>query len=201
MNKNLIIAFLIFIVLIFLNECGQKVESYKGKTVVAEFDSTRFYKDKYGREHAVTEKLLIESGLKTQELDKISKELDVARNKIKGLTKVKVVVDTFVVLKNDSFYRDREMLLVKQGDTVFIKLEDSITIAEYWKRSWFLGKKRLYVDAYNTNKFIKLKKIEALEIKLKDPKFILGPSMTYDPINNRFTLGVSIIYYPFTLKF
>lgn len=158
-------------------------------------DSTRHYMDAYGNEHAVTKKLYLENYLVRQDLKAIAEQLKLKPKQVKGATRVHTVLDTFFVV--DSFYSDPDIQIVRSHDTINIKLNDTLKIYEYWKRKWFLASKKTFIDVSNTNHYIKVKDINMYAIKPKTPKILIGPSVNFD---GKFSVGFSILYYPFTLK-
>ena len=163
-----------------------------------EIDSTRHYRDAYGKEHAVTEKLYVDNYLVRQNLKEIAYELKIKPKQIKSAGRITNSIDTFFVV--DSFYEDPDIQIVRSHDTINIKLNDTLKIYEYWKRKWFLASKRTFIDVSNTNRYIKVKDINMYAIKPKTPKILIGPSVQYSPLTNNISFGVSVLYYPFTLK-
>jgi len=158
-------------------------------------DSTRHYRDVYGKEHALTEKLYVENFLVRQDLKRIAQELKIRPKQVKGSGRIIQSIDTFFVV--DSFYSDPDILIVRHNDTINIKLNDTLKIYEYWKRKWFFASKKTFIDVSNTNNYIKVKDINMYAIKPKTPKILIGPSVNF---NGKLSVGFSILYYPFTLK-
>jgi hypothetical protein len=160
-----------------------------------QWDSTIYYKDKFNKEHAVAERITVEKYVLQNELKWISQELKIKPKQIKGTARVVTNIDTF--FKVDSFYQDPYIKIVKIKDTVKLKLIDTLQVVDYWKRKWILSSKKYYVDIKNSNPYVKTTSIMAREIKVKKPTILIGPSVNF---NGNLSVGISILYYPLTLK-
>ena len=201
MNANK--AYLIFIIacVLFLlwniRSCNiekdlDKVEAFK--------DSTWYYKDKYGKEHARTESLVAEHAIMKADLERLSDELGISKGKIRGVKTIKVSgSDTFKL--KDSVYIDKwNTIIIISMDSVYVAIRDTFQIVDYWDRKWLFARKKYYVDVKNSNPLLKIEKVTSREIRVATPHFIIGPSVQYS-LNKGLYPGISIIYYPFSLKF
>lgn len=198
-KEYFIIILVILVSLLAFKSCQQnklekQLSDYQER-LDNQWDSTRHYKDKYGKEHAVAERILVEKYTLQNELKWLSKELGIKPKQIKGTTKIVNEIDTFFSI--DSFYSDRYITIVKTDSTVKLKLTDTLQVTDYWKRKWFLGSRKYYVDIKNSNPYVKTTSILAREIKVKKPTILIGPSINY---NGNLSVGFSILYYPLTLK-
>lgn len=198
-KEYFIIILVILVSLLAFKSCQQnklekQLSDYQER-LDNQWDSTRHYKDKYGKEHAVAERILVEKYALQNELKWLSKELGIKPKQIKGTTKIVNEIDTFFSI--DSFYSDRYITIVKTDSTVKLKLTDTLQVTDYWKRKWFLGSRKYYVDIKNSNPYVKTTSILAREIKVKKPTILIGPSINY---NGNLSVGFSILYYPLTLK-
>lgn len=160
-----------------------------------QWDSTKHYKDKFNEEHAVAERVTVEKYVLQNELKWISQELKIKPKQVKGTTRIVTNIDTF--FKMDTFYQDPYVKIVKIKDTLRLKLTDTLQVVDYWKKKWFLGSKKYYVDIKNSNPYVKTTSIIAREIKVKKPTILIGPAINY---NGNLSVGISILYYPLTLK-
>lgn len=165
------------------------------KKINEQYDSTRYYKDIYGKEHAVSEKLYVDRVVLQNEIKWLSKELSIKPKQIKGSTKITTQIDTF--FKFETIYKDPYIKIVKSHDTIRLKLSDTLQVTDYWKRKWIFGQKKYYVDVKNSNPYVKTTSIISREIKVKKPTILIGPSVLF---NGNISVGISILYYPLTLK-
>lgn len=164
-------------------------------------DSVKYYKDIYGKEHAKNEKLILDKEYLSEELSQVSSELDIKKKQIQSITSITSTSKGNVIIHDTATeYRDSFIYIAKKGDTIYFELKDTLQIVDYWKRTWFLGKKKYYVDVSSTNPYMTINKIAAREIKIKTPRVILGPSLNYNFLHKTITPGISILYYPLTIK-
>jgi hypothetical protein len=94
------------------------------------------------------------------------------------------------------------------------KYNDSITVAQYWKRSWLLGAKKSYIDIYPNDLNATVNGVKRMVVEQKEPTFGLrvqavgsysfsrkllnvGPGIQFDV--KRFSL-VGTYYYDFDAK-
>lgn len=129
-------------------------------------DSAKHYKDLYGKEHAYAEKLIVNKLYLENELKQVSKELKIKPKQIKSITGVTTDGKFKTVIRDTVYsFKDNDVYIYRNKDTFGFELKDSLIITDYWKRRWFLGRKRYYIDISNTNQYIRIKKIVAREIK------------------------------------
>ena len=202
MNTNKIYQIFIIVCILFLLWGGIKLyNTNKDLDTVSNFkDSTWYYKDKYGKEHARTESLVAENAIKESELKALADELNINKNKIRGVKTISVGgSDTFKL--KDSVYIDKwNTIKIVSMDSVYVAIRDTFQIVDYWDRKWLFAQKKYYVDVKNSNPLLKIEKVTSREIRVGTPHFIIGPSVQYS-LNKGLYPGVSIIYYPFSLKF
>lgn len=190
----IILVFFVFYKNCKENKLEKSLMSYQEK-LDNQVDSTIHYKDIYGKEHAVSEKLYVDRVVLQNEIKWLSKELSIKPKQIKGSTRIVNQIDTF--FKFDTVYKDPYIQIVKSHDTIRLKLTDTLQVTDYWKRKWVLGQKKYYVDVKNSNPYVKTTSIMAREIKVKKPTILIGPSVLF---NGNISVGISILYYPLTLK-
>lgn len=190
----IILVFFVFYKNCKENKLEKSLMSYQEK-LDNQIDSIVHYKDIYGKEHAVSEKLYVDRVVLQNEIKWLSKELSIKPKQIKGSTKIATQIDTF--FKFDTVYKDPYIQIVKSHDTIKLKLTDTLQVTDYWKRKWILGQKKYYVDVKNSNPYVKTTSIMAREIKVKKPTILIGPSVLF---NGNISVGISILYYPLTLK-
>ena len=201
MNANK--AYIIFIIacIAFLlwnfKSCSLKKDFEEAQTFK---DSTWFYKDKYGKEHARTESLVAEHAIMEKELNRLSDELGISKKKIRGAKTVTVGGSDTFKLTNNVYIDKWNTIKIVSTDSVYVAIKDTFQIVDYWDRKWFLGQKKYYVDVKNSNPLLSVEKVTSREIRVTNPRFIIGPSVQYS-LNKGLYPGVSIIYYPFSLKF
>ena len=202
MNTNRIYQIFIIVCILFLLWGGIKLynNTKEAETVNNFKDSTWYYKDKYGKEHARTESLVAENAIKESQLKALADELNINKNKIRGVKTISVGgSDTFKL--KDSVYIDKwNTIKIVSMDSVYVAIRDTFQIVDYWDRKWLFAQKKYYVDVKNSNPLLKIEKVTSREIRVGTPHFIIGPSVQYS-LNKGLYPGVSIIYYPFSLKF
>lgn len=78
------------------------------------------------------------------------------------------------------YYRDKYLQLAyrpaKPGDTTDngqfdFKYNDSLNVVQYWKRSWFLGAKKNYIDIFSNDPRTTVNGIKRLVVEQKEPSF------------------------------
>jgi hypothetical protein len=197
MHKALLVLPMVLLCILLLKECGKRetintIESLKE-------DSTWFYKDLYGKEHARSENLKLQRIFLEKDINYLSEELSVKRKQIEGFKKFSGKGE--ISIKVDSIYRDNYITIEKRtNDTLYVQFKDTFQIVDYWKRTWFLGKKKYYVDVKNSNPYFKIESVTSREVKIKSPNILIGPAIQYSPISGRVTPGISIIFYKFSLR-
>lgn len=156
------------------------------------------WKDKYGKEHLRSEKLVVDKAIIEAVSVEQARLLKIKPKQIEGSTIV--TTETIFKEKFDTLYQDNYIYIEKTKDSLSLALNDTLIFTEYWKRTWFLGRKRHFVDLQNKNPYIKLTGLKTIEAKGKSPTIIIGPSLSYNILTNRPVVGFSLLYYPLTLK-
>lgn len=90
---------------------------------------------------------------------------------------------------------------IGEKDSISISGVDSLKLAWYWKRSWLLGPKSYFIDASNSNPYIKVSGIRSVSSSMRDPKWLIAPSIQLGYRNDLLIIpGISLIYYPLSIK-
>ena len=177
--KNIITISLVVLVCVFLlRDCKGKAKVAKSlKNLEETRSNVKTWKDKYNREHSRAESATIR-GNKTsqyiQELRGLRGDFTELKKNLKNLqsstststrtiTNFRTVVrDSFLIHENfdtipiSIFRYEDDWTLCKgqyDGDTVYVECNniDSLHIVGYYKRSWFLGKKRYFTEVISKN--------------------------------------------------
>lgn len=140
--------------------------------------------DEEGFEHAVTKEVdnvvkhyeQISDSAKL-ELDSVNRLLGIARNQLKewrsyavtledSLMKAEKIGDTFV-------YNDRwsEIKFFPDSQTFSLKYNATINHAEYYKRDWFLGPKKHYIDFWIEDPRATINSVKRIRFEPKKPFF------------------------------
>lgn len=161
-----------------------------------------YWKDRFQKEHATVERIKIQNDkLMNEKVASLAKTLSVKPKNINSVSKFTTETKTPPIYIYDTFYKDPYIDIRIIRDSVRMTLFDTLTKTEYSKRKNIFGKKRNYTDISNTNKYVKIKEPITIERgSTRSPKFIIGPSLTWDFINNRYTPGISILFYPVSIK-
>lgn len=158
-------------------------------------DSSRYYKDQYGAEHAVNQQII--GNRKDLELfynkriDSLCKRISIKQKQLKDMAKLMAQVHgSFVaplrpVAKSatihdtipgeptaweGSRFNWQDSFLTVNGFVndyevkAFYSMEMPISITTYWKRRWFLGKKRYYIDGFSSNNNVHLTGLSGVKI-------------------------------------
>lgn len=160
---------------------------------------TVHWKDDAGKAHATNKTLIVDKLIMEQENAHLAQQLKIKPKQIKGATSY--ITRTEIVKQFDTSYVDNWIEIYKDKDSIRISMTDTFQYVQYWKKSWFLSRKRYYIDISNSNPYVKVDKIKSLEVGKKDPNFILGLSTTYDPFSNRLVGGITLMYFPATIRF
>lgn len=224
-RSALIYSILATLALVLLNYCHNQevvalstnVEELKKRPL--DKDVT-FWQDKYSNEHATVEEVVLERNQMKEYSDSISKLLKIKSKQIDQISIIEAKIDIkapLIVVEGETIqegvkfkvqkftYDDKPWLSINgfvgaPKDSVFVKGTDTIVNTQYWERKWFLGRKNWKSDISNVNKHIKITGIRTVGIRPKDPNFIIAPSITVIyPLG--VVPGVSIVYYPLSLKF
>lgn len=148
-------------------------------------DSSGYWRDQYNREHATRLEVQADrdvvKALYPGLLDSIARLLKVRPKQIKSVAgAVGVVHDTITVpawyrdsVGGDSTrcfaYVDNWTLVTGCVDTAgMVQLEYTIdvpvTVTTYWRRRWWLGRKRYYVDGVSNNPKVKLEGLNKITV-------------------------------------
>lgn len=115
-------------------------------------------------------------------------------------------------------YRDRYVTLKYTPDTIDtvagtfdFRYDADLKIAQYYKRNWFLGAKKSYIDIWSGDDRVKINGVDRFQVEQKDPAFGLRvqATSTFHPKNGiygfgggakidvgRFSINPNYIYYP-----
>lgn len=158
------------------------------------------YIDRYNREHVVAQQLVVDKLILEQEVAEQAALLKIKPKQIKG--EIEYISTGEIIKQVDTVYQDAWVRIEKgENDTIKMNLTDTVTLVNYWKRKWFLAPKQQYVDVSNKSPYIRISKVYSIGEKPKQPTFILGPSVQYGFIPNQANIGISLLYFPLTLKF
>lgn len=157
------------------------------------------YVDSAGRNHAMVkaeENVLphdwykngtaIRGGL----IDTVAKALNIARKQLQQVTQVATVSEARALKAEkrvDSlqrvtyFYKSKNLQMayrppLKTADSTDqgqfdYRYNDSITVAQYWKKKWLLGAKRSYVDIFSNDPNTTVNGVKRLVVEQKEPTF------------------------------
>lgn len=221
-NKNGVLAVGIFVVLFLLrlNTCN-----HQGKTPpLTGVDSAKYWKDKYGNEHATLTQMSLDKEDLQKRVDSIANVLKIKPKQVISYAKGKVIVDTVLVpdvvevpvhdtitntdyIAYDLNYSDSTFIHIKgripsNPQKLEIGVTANIVMTDYWKRKKVLGlrigKKEHYTDIGTDNPYIKLTNAESF--KLKDqPKLRLktgvGIGLNLDPFTRTVHPGIQVGIY------
>lgn len=189
----------------------------------------KFWKDKFDNEHATVEQVHLTDSQMNEYVDSISKVLKIKEKQISNLTLIKTGLKInvpLIVEKRDTVYLPSENSVVyyefkykdkwidvvgttgTKNDSVHIAGNDTITNTDYWTRKWFLGSKTWHSDFTNSSPYVKIEGVRKVNRQIKDPTWIIAPSLQggyqfntrVDFTKPQFRFGVSIIYYPLSIK-
>lgn len=167
------------------------------------------WKDKYNNEHATLQTALLEKDAFKKQVDSISEVLKVSKNNIDGVLAVTSKTDTFFkpqyipIYENGKKYfgfekKDNYLTLtgiIRDTNDISINLQsfDTLHVVSYHKTK-FLGATTNYVDISNSSPYNKIVSGYSYIQKERTKRFGIGPNVSYDPINNRVTVGVGLQY-------
>jgi hypothetical protein len=179
--------------------------------VVQREDSLQYYKDAQGREHA--SRLLLQADMGTikmfyrKEVDSLVKSLGIKEKQLRSFAVVGTQNTGTIKAKIDSVpgknyrtfsYTDQWMNMHGMiSDSLSLKYQyrDSLILSNYWKRKWFLGKKRYFQDGYSLNPDVHFTGLSGAELLVKEPgRFGVGPCITYSWDGQRWrpAIGISL---------
>lgn len=210
-------------------KASQSVELQKtGVSIEAEEIARKV--DEQGAEHVIykeAEPILKLIEVKVEDKARVDSLLHLAGIKEKQLKSLQTTVATVsqenIKLKKmvkgvDTVYEYKDKYL----DLSFKRQSDTLTFGsfaynfdfnsvQYWKRDWFLGAKKSYVDIWSSDPRVKIRGVERLQIRQSDPNYGLrvqgnamwnpetgaigyGPAIRIDA--SRFSFQGTYTYYP-----
>jgi len=191
--------------------------------------------DKFGSEHvtiSATENVYPASTLRqpavsTGLLDTVAMALKIKTKQVEELTRINSTLNvknarayySIDSLKRRTIqYRDKYVSIAYTPDTTDtiagtfdFKYAADIKIAQYYKRNWFLGAKKSYIDVWSQDNRVTINGVDRFQVEQKDPAFGLRiqASSTFHPKNGiygfgggaridlgRFSVNPNYIYYP-----
>lgn len=188
------------------------------------------WKDKYNQEHLQVKQYELEKAVFNKYVDSTAKLLNIKSKQIQSITQINSDLNIKLknIFSKDTSYRiakDSSRVIsqidfkyknplnkdvnwlnitgtIGDVDSLDVTGKDSLQIVDYWKRLWLLGPKQFYVDVTNKNPFINPNQVKTVKPVYQEPTFILGPSLQGTYLNQKvqFYPGVSLIYYPFSIK-
>lgn len=178
--------------LAYVRSCNDAKRFGQTKEMVrAGADSVRYWRDLWNAEHATRQ--VIEGDRETlhlvygRKMDSLSKRLHLKQKQLQDMTEVLVRAQGQVVTvpvpderrdtvngveyvyRGHSFvWQDGYMKMDGYVDSAIAKVNYSIdvevNVTKYWKRRWFLGRKRRYIDAYCDNPNVKIIGLTAIKV-------------------------------------
>lgn len=192
-------------------------------------EDVKFWRDSFNNQHATVEQIELDKVQMNQYVDSISKILKIKSKQVESLTLIKTAFELrkpLIVEKKDTIYlpsegsvayyefkfKDKWVDIIgttgTKNDSIFIKGIDTITNTDYWTRKWFLGSKTWHSDFTNKSPYVKIEGVRKVNRQVKDPTWLIAPTINghypFSPELNfskpQFGFGVSIIYYPLSIK-
>lgn len=211
-EKVLLVAFFLFCGAALLKTCQVISKKEPQQSATLQVKPTTFYVDNQGNTHQV----IVANQLSKQEMEHLT---DSIRKTIKGTPQIKEVfvfvpqIDTFwkelpVTIKGDtietskidSYVNARAIIntKTKQG-FISLKLTDTLTQVRTFKNR-FLGANTSTIDITNKNPYVKV--VAGSAVIVKEPKTLLvfGPSIVYNPFNQKVQYGVGITFNVLAIK-
>lgn len=172
--------------------CNDAERFRQAQTVVkATGDSVRYWKDLWSKEHATRQ--MIEGDRETlhlvygRKMDSLAKRLHLKQKQLQDMTEVLLRAEGQIktvpvpdirrdtvngieyVYQGQSFtWQDGYMSMTGYVDSAIAKVNYSIdvelNVTKYWKRKWFLGRKRRYIDAYCDNPNVQIKGLTGVKV-------------------------------------
>jgi len=208
----MLLAFFLFLTIQTCKKHQRYSEQLTGNLAHAN-DSSRIWKDLFGREHA--EKLLLQGSfpnidaVKGDLLDSVSKALKTAKKNIESVGAASVVSKNVVTGRIDTIHDTIKYVSVSYSDrwidlkcsvtnppTIEYTTFDSLIISAYRKKAgWF--KKEAYIDAYSINPHSSIKGVTGIKVyEEKSKRFGIGPYLGYGFNGQQWqpNIGISIQY-------
>lgn len=191
--------------------------------------------DKLGSEHVTIEatenvfpsSVLSNSGISLGLVDTVAMALNIKSKQVEELTRIisslnvrdakaHYVIDS---LKRKTIqYKDDYVKIVYTPDTLDtiagkfdFRYDADLRITQYYKRNWFLGAKKSYIDIWSYDNRVKINGVDRFKVEQKSPSFGLRiqAASAYHPKNGiygfgagaridlgRFSVNSNYIYYP-----
>lgn len=162
------------------------------------------YKDNKGNKYSQ----IVTEDVEKKQLRKTIDSLQLSlknKGKIKQIVTTTLITDTIIkeipVYLKDGVthftYQDNYLTLKGEHDSNKLNIEyrskDTISFITHTKKLLF--KKRIYyVDVVNRNPYNNINVEQSLQIKEKKSVIVLGPSIQYNPLQNNFSVGISLTY-------
>lgn len=215
-ERLLLFSILIVVAAISLKSCLQvrRENDILKRNIEVKIDSTVYWKDKYGTEHA--SRRLAEGNLETIKIsyqrlmDSVKARLNIKKNNIQTITTVGSVVGASIIPSVDTIYtqdtsynfsfRDSWLQLsgtIGKESKISYNFKDSLVITTYSKRKSLFGPYVTYMDAYSLNPNVRISGINGLRITAtKDSRFGLGAYLGYGWNGQHWSpsVGLSIHY-------
>lgn len=187
------------------------VQLFKKETFVipANKESVQ-YKDSKGNQYSQ----IVTEDVEKKQLKKLVDSLQLSlknKGKIETVVLTTTVTDTVikeipVYLKDGTFhfnYSDNYLTLKGEHDSSKLNIHyqsvDTISFIGHSKKPLFKTRTN-YVDVVNRNKYNKIKVENSLQIKEKKVILVVGPSLFYNPFQNKIGGGFSLTYNLLSLK-
>lgn len=192
LNKiSIVILILLFVtgLSLAIGMCGRRnVKQVQQVVRQSLFDSTTYYRDQYNVEHAVRQSEIAERNtiyaLHAREIDSLCREIGIRKKQLQGFIKANMQaaghIETVTIPVHDTLhdgngnclyqftYADEYLQLTGQADsqktTIDYTISVPLTISSYWKRRWFLGRKKYYVDGKCDNPNVHISGIKDIKI-------------------------------------
>lgn len=182
--------------------------------------SVKYWQDESGNAHARLKKVEYEKKEMKKQVDSIAAVLKIKPKTIKSYIQADAKIDTVLkpeyipvyitdtiqigdsiridsILAYQLDYQDSVWLSIKgtvpSKSGLQVSLQTKISVTEFYKKKWFLGKKHHYIDIGVDNPYIKLSNAQSYHLKPPARLRIrpgIGLGVTYDPINQRFVPGI-----------
>lgn len=165
--------------------------------------------DEKGFEHAVIDEVAnvvtsttVLDSTAIRERDSVIALLGIERKQLREWKQYNVTWrdSVLVAIRNDSGFR----YVDKWADIQYVRPKDTISNghfnfrynaelnhAEYWKRGWFLGKKKHYIDFWVADKRATVNGVKRLKFEVEEPKFgmDMGAKTLYNGVDRRIYMG------------
>ena len=176
----------------FIKGChAQKEVKTIERAAIVGYDSVKHYRDLYDTDHAQREQVIADKQaadiLFRQEMDSVCKRLDINRKQLQTMEKMlaeakgSFTTPVQTVTVHDTIpgmpvgwsgkkfewvddYMTMAGYVDSQKATIFYDMTLPININTYWKRRWFLGRKRYYVDGYSSNPSVHITGLSGVKI-------------------------------------